>query len=93
MTGAPSILANTMATNTGTLTQLHGIDGQWMTNAGLRELARQINQRAIDNQRQEAEAAVPLRHPASPDHMEHPTFEESCDFDPVPMGGRSNHEN
>lgn len=96
MTGAPSILANTMATNTGTLTQLHGIDGQWMTNADLRELARQLNQRAIDGQRMEAEAAHPPRHPATPNYLEFPeppTFDESCDFEPVSMGGRSNHEN
>lgn len=92
MTGAPSILANTMATNTGTLTQLYGIDGQWMTNADLRELARQINQRAIDCQRLEAEAAHPPRHPATPAYLEYqdpPTFDESCDMDPSMLKGQS----
>lgn len=82
MNGAPNILANTMVTNTGTLTQLHGIDGQWMTNADLRELARQLNQRAIDGQRMEAEAAHPPRHPATPG-VDRPTFDESCNFEVV----------
>lgn len=83
MNGAPNILANTMATNTGTLTQLNGIDGRWMTNADLRELARQIHQRAIDGQRLEAEAAHPPRHPATPGYFEYPTFDESCNFEPA----------
>lgn len=87
MNGAPSFLANTMATNTGTLTQLHGIDGQWMTNADLRELARQLNQRAIDGQRLEAEAAHPSRHPATPSFFEYPTFDESTDMDPCMLRG------
>ena len=82
MTGATKILANTMATNTGTLTQLHGIDGQWMTNAQLLDLARQIHRRAIDGRRLEAEARHPPRHPMTPGYLEYPTFEESCDMDP-----------
>ena len=81
-------VANTMATNTGTLTQIHGIDGQWMTNADLRELARQLNQRAIDGQRMEAEAAHPPRHPATPSFFEYPTFDESTDMDPCMLRGR-----
>lgn len=90
MNGAPSILANTMATNTGTLTQLHGIDGEWMTNADLVALARQIHQRSIDNQRLEAEAAYPPRHPMTPGYLEYPdppTFDESCDMDPNMLRG------
>lgn len=86
MNGAPSILANTMATNTGTLTQLHGIDGEWMTNAQLVAMAQQIHQRAIDAQRLEAEAAHPPRHPATPGYLEYPdapTFDESASFEPV----------
>ena len=90
MNGAPSILANTMATNTGTLTQLHGIDGQWMTNAELVVMARQIHQRAIDNQRMESEAAHPPRHSATPNYFEYPeppTFDESCDMHPCMLRG------
>lgn len=93
MTGTSNIQANTMATNTGTLTQLHGIDGQWMTNADLVVLARQIHQRAIDGQRLEAEAAHPPRHPATPSYLEYPdppTFDESCDMDPNML--RGNHD-
>src|SRR5690606_41846326 len=84
--GAQSLLATPMATKTGTLTQLHGIDGQWMTNADLRELARQLNQRAIDGQRLEAEAAHPPRHPATPSFFEYPSFDESASFEADPQG-------
>lgn len=83
---------NTMATNTGTLTQLHGIDGQWMTNADLVVLARQIHQRAIDGQRLEAEAAHPPRHPATPAYLEYPdrpTFDESCDMEPSSLRSKT----
>lgn len=81
-----NLLTNTMATDTGTLTQLRGIDGQWMTNAQLLDLARQIHRRAIDCQRLEAEAAHPPRHPATPGYLEYPdapTFDESASFDPA----------
>lgn len=83
MTGSPNILTNTMATNTGTLTQLRGIDGEWMTNAQLLALTRQIQRQAIDNQRLEAEAQHPPRHPATPGYFEYPTFDESADMDPA----------
>ncbi|MEZ2746344.1 hypothetical protein ACBQ16_14200 [Halopseudomonas bauzanensis] len=73
--------ANTMVTDTGTLTQLHGVDGKWMTNAQLLDLARQIHRRAIDGRRLEAES--PLRHPATPNYLEYPTFDESADMDPA----------
>lgn len=81
--------ANTMATNTGTLTQLHGIDGQWMTNSQLLDMARQIHRQAIDGQRLEAETNTqhPPRHPATPGYFEYPdppAFDESTDFNPVP---------
>ena len=62
----------------------------YMSHDDLVALARQIQQASIDNQWL---ANEPPRHPATPDPLEHPTFEESCDFEPVPMGGRSNHEN
>ncbi|TKA90364.1 hypothetical protein [Halopseudomonas bauzanensis] len=68
--------ANTMATNTGTLTQIHGIDGQWMTNADLVVLARQIHQQSIDNQRLEAEAAHPPRHEFTPGYFEYPKSDD-----------------
>ncbi|WGK60557.1 hypothetical protein QAO71_10675 [Halopseudomonas sp. SMJS2] len=82
--------AKTMETNTGTLTQLQGIDGQWMTNADLVVLARQIHQRAIDGQRLEAEAAHPPRHELTPSYLEYPdppAFDESCDMHPSMLRG------
>ena len=52
----------------------------YMSHDDLVALARQIQQASIDNQRM---AYAPLGHPATPNFLEHPTLEESCDFEPV----------
>ncbi|SDS24484.1 hypothetical protein SAMN05216198_1524 [Halopseudomonas litoralis] len=77
-----NLLASTMMTNEGTLTQLSGIDGEWMTNTELVRLARDAYRQAIDNQRLEAEVQYPPRHPATPSYLEYPAFDESCDMEP-----------
>jgi len=64
------------------VTNLGGLPGpdDYMSHDDLVALARQIQQASIDNQRL---AYAPLRHPATPNYLEYPTFEESCDFEPV----------
>lgn len=55
----------------------------YMSHDDLVALARQIQQASIDNQRL---AYAPLRHPATPNYLEFPeppTFDESCNFEPV----------
>ena len=81
-----------------TLGSLPGPD-EAMRHDELVDLARQIHQASIDNQMIEN---TPKRHPATPGYFEFPdppSFEESCDFDPVPFAlaagnrGESNHDN
>ena len=63
----------------------------YMSHADLVALARQIQQASIDNQRM---AYAPLRHPATPNFLEYPTFEESCDFEPAGIGSEGgSHDN
>lgn len=57
----------------------------WLTTAELLSIARQIHERAIDGQRNAAEHP---RHPATPNYLEYPTFEESADMDPCMLRGR-----
>lgn len=67
------------------VTALGGLPGpdDYMSHDDLVALARQIQQASIDNQRL---AYAPLRHPATPNYLEYPSFEESCDFEPVGIG-------
>lgn len=57
----------------------------YMSHDDLVALARQIQQASIDNQRL---AYAPLRHPATPNYLEYPSFDESADMDPCMLRGR-----
>lgn len=61
----------------------------WLTTAELLSIARQIHERAIDGQRNAAEHP---RHVATPNYLEFPTFEESCDAHPL-CWRRPDHDN
>lgn len=53
-----------------------------MSSDDIFQLAYAVRQRAIDKRRAEQEGAPP-RHPATPNYLEYPTFDESCGFDPI----------
>ena len=73
-----------------------GLPGQcdWLTNAELLDIARQIHERAIDAQRMANERPLLIggnwhrgtcatRHDMTPNFLEYPTFDESASFDPI----------